>query len=318
MIITVTLNPAIDQIIVIHQFVPGDTNRIQKSRFDPGGKGVNVSRVLHELGGESLAMGFAPGALGRYIEESLLDQGIPCDFLHTRGQTRTNITIVDEEKSEQTILSNRGPLTDERHVQRLFNRIRRHLSPGTWVVIAGSVPPPMPPSIYGDLVRMCRAAGAYTVVDADGELLEKAIAAAPYLVKANHREISRLVHHEVDSERSMLEEAERIHDQGVKYTVITHGKEGAVAVGDEGWWRVIPPSLPVISAMGAGDAMLAGIVFVLSCGGSFEEALRLGAAAGAATCLNVTKGTPLCHREDVERLAPLVRIEQIDRVPAGA
>ena len=109
MIVTVTLNPAIDQTLVLPRFMAGDTIRVRSSRFDPGGKGINVSRVINELGGESVAMGFAPGGLGRYIEQTLEAQGVETDFIHTRGETRTNITILDESRHMHTILSDPGP-----------------------------------------------------------------------------------------------------------------------------------------------------------------------------------------------------------------
>lgn len=114
MIVTVTLNPAIDQTLVLDRFVAGDTLRVRSSRFDPGGKGINVSRVVRELGGQTVAMGFAPGGLGRYIEQTLKSEGIECDFVHTKGETRTNITIMDETRHMQTILSDPGPETDVR------------------------------------------------------------------------------------------------------------------------------------------------------------------------------------------------------------
>src|SRR3990172_11857152 len=147
MIVTLTLNPAIDQTMVLPRFVAGDTLRVKSSRFDPGGKGINVSRVINELGGKSVAMGFAPGGLGRYIEHTLEAQGIECDFVHTKGETRTNITILDEARHIHTILSDPGPPTDPRYVDELKARLRKRLRPDDWLVLAGSVPPPIDPGV---------------------------------------------------------------------------------------------------------------------------------------------------------------------------
>ncbi len=130
MIVPVTLNPAVDHMLDLERFVPGDTSRVRQSRINPGGNGINVSRVLKELGRESMAAGLAPGTLGRFVEHSLLEQGILCDFVHTRGQTRTNITVVDEATHETTLFSYRGPEIDPRHMQTLETRLRRYLSPG--------------------------------------------------------------------------------------------------------------------------------------------------------------------------------------------
>ncbi len=171
MIITVTLNPAIDHTLVLPKFVAGDTIRVKSVRSDPGGKGINVSRVIHELGGESLAMGFAPGGLGRYIEQTLNSQGIPCDFLHTKGEVRTNITILDESRHMNTILSDPGPETDPKYLDELKTRLRKRLHPGDWLVIAGSIPPPLDATIYTDLIELAAEMGAHTVLDADGAAL---------------------------------------------------------------------------------------------------------------------------------------------------
>src|SRR3972149_268481 len=143
MISPVTLNPAIDQTLVLPKFVAGDTIRVKSSRFDPGGKGINVSRVIHELGGESLAMGFAPGGLGRYIEQTLESEGIDTEFVHTHGETRTNITIIDESRHTPTILSDPGPHTDKNYVRDPRARLRKRVRPGDWLVLAGSIPPPL-------------------------------------------------------------------------------------------------------------------------------------------------------------------------------
>src|SRR5256712_10196885 len=191
MIVTVTLNPAVDQTLVLSKFVAGDTLRVKASRFDPGGKGINVSRVVRELGGESLAMGFAPGGLGRYIEQTLDSQGIPCDFLHTRGETRTNITILDESRHMQTILSDPGPQTDPHYVVELKKRLRRRLRTGDWLVLAGSIPPPLDAGVYTEIIHEAAEMGVHTVLDADGAALAAGAAAPPQIVEGNRPEMGR-------------------------------------------------------------------------------------------------------------------------------
>lgn len=312
MIITVTLNPAIDQTLVVSHLVPGDTNRVKAARFDPGGKGINVSRVIHELGGETLAMGFAPGSLGRYIEHALAEAGIACDFLHTRGQTRTNITIVDEARSLETLISAPGPETDPRHFNHLRDRLRKHLSNGDWVVLAGSIPPPLPATIYQDLVEMVQRRGARAVLDADGEALAAGLEAHPYMIKANRWEMERLVGLSLADEETTIEAASSVQARGVAVVVVTRGREGAAAVSDEGIWWAGAPRIHAASTVGAGDALLAGVVLSLSRGEPLPEGLRLGCAAGTATCL--TPGTELCHGPDVARLFPRVKVNALSQV----
>ena len=311
MIITVTLNPAVDQNLELERLIPGDTNRVLDSRIDPGGKGINVSRVLRELGRESLAAGLAPGSLGRFIEHSLLEQGILCDFVHTRGQTRTNLTVVDESAHETTVLSYRGPEVDPRHLQTLESRLRRFISAGDWLVVAGSIPPPIEPEVYARLIQLGRQLGAHTVLDADAEALAAGLTGQPDLVKSNHHEAERLLGTSLKDDTKLLEAAEAMRNAGAATAIITAGSRGAVAVGEEGAWWSWPPQTEVVSAVGAGDALLAGLLMKLEEGAGMEEALRWGTAAGAAACL--TQGTQLCRRDDFTKLLPDVRVEQIRR-----
>lgn len=309
MIVTVTLNPAIDQTLVLPRFVAGDTLRVKSSRFDPGGKGINVSRVIKELGGESLAMGFAPGGLGRFIEQTLEAQGVACDFVHTKGETRTNITILDESRHMHTILSEPGPRTDPKYVAELKTRLDKRLQAGDWLVIAGSIPPPLDAAVYTDLIEEAEAMGVHTVLDADGEALAAGAAASPEVLKGNRRELERLLGRHLDDEASTLDAAREVQNRGVRHVVVTRGREGAVAVDRERSYRGIAPRVRAVSAVGSGDAFLAGVVLTLSRGGSMEEALCLGIAAGTASVLN--PGTELCHRREVDILQPRVKVQPI-------
>lgn len=310
MIITVTLNPAIDQTLVLPRFVAGDTLRVKSSRFDPGGKGLNVSRVIHELGGDSVAMGFAPGGLGRYIEQSLEAQGIETDFVHTRGETRTNITILDESRHINTILSDPGPLTDSLYLAEFRHRLWKRLRPGDWLILAGSIPPPLTPDLYNDLIHEAAEAGVHSALDADGAPLAAGAAAHPELLKGNRRELERLLERHLDDEASTLEAAMQVQKSGVQKVVVTRGREGAVAAVDHTYLRGVAPRVRAVSAVGSGDAFLAGVVLTLSRGGNMEEALRLGVAAGTAAVL--TQGTELCRRREVDILLPRVRIQPIE------
>lgn len=316
MIITVTLNPAIDQTLIVPKFVAGDTIRVQSSRFDPGGKGINVSRVIRELGGESIAMGFAPGGLGRYIEQTLESEGIDCDFVHTKGETRTNITIVDESRHMQTILSDPGPPTDKEAVTSLKRRLKRRLREGDWLVLAGSIPPPLTADLYAELIHEAQHIGAHTVLDADGAALQAGVEATPEIVKGNRRELERLLNRHLDDEASTLEAARQVHKTGVQTVVVTRGREGAVAIYNHKKLRGVAPRVRAVSAIGSGDAFLAGVVFTLSQGGAMDDAMRLGIAAGTAAVL--TPGTAPCRRREVDILLPRVKVQPITSEKAAS
>ncbi|KKL97057.1 hypothetical protein LCGC14_1838270, partial [marine sediment metagenome] len=285
-------------------------------RFDPGGKGINVSRVVRELGGESVAMGFAPGGLGRYIEQTLKAEGIQCDFIHTKGETRTNITIMDESRHVHTILSDPGPQTDDRFAEQLLSKLRKRLHANDWLVVAGSIPPPLSPGIYAEIITMARENWVHTVLDADGPALVVGVAARPEMVKGNRRELERLLDCRLSDERSTLEAAGVLRGKDIRMAVVTRGREGAIAVCDEGAWRGVAPRVRAVSAVGSGDAFLAGVVLTLSGGGTMEEALRLGVAAGTACVL--TPGTELCHRREVDLLQPRVKVRRIEPEPSPA
>jgi 1-phosphofructokinase len=313
MIVTITLNPAVDQTLEVDDVVNGDTNRVRNSRIDPGGKGINVSRVLRELGRQSMAAGLAPGSLGRFIEHYLLERGILCDFVHTRGQTRTNLSVVNDASHETTIFSYRGPEIDPRHIHTLETRLRRYISRGDWLVVAGSIPPPIEPLVYGRLIELGHDLGAHTVLDADAEALAAGLSGHPEIVKSNHREAGRLLQRALDDEDALLWAAQQMRDAGAATAIVTGGHRGAVAVNDEGvWWCYPPGDIPVVSSTGAGDALLAGLLMRLEDGESLVEGLRWGTAAGAAACLSV--GTQLCRQLDVDQLIPAVRV--IEHEPA--
>ena len=316
MIITVTLNPTIDQTLVLERFVAGDTLRVKSSRFDPGGKGINVSRVVRELGGESVAMGFAPGGLGRYIEQTLKATGVECDFVHTKGEARTNITIIDESRHTHTILSDPGPQTDGRFAEQLLSKLRKRLRANDWLVVAGSIPPPLSHDIYAEIITMARENWVHPVLDADGPALVTGIAAKPEMVKGNRREFERLLGSRLSDERSTLEAAGVLRGMDIRMAVVTRGREGAVAVCDEGSFRSVAPRVRAVSAVGSGDGFLAGIVLSLSRGDNMENALRLGVAAGTACVL--TPGTELCRRREVDILQPRVKVQRIESQPALA
>jgi 1-phosphofructokinase len=315
-IITLTLNPAIDQTLVLERFVAGDTLRVKSSRFDPGGKGINVSRVVRELGGETVAMGFAPGGLGRYIEQTLKAEGIECDFVHTKGETRTNITIVDEARHMHTILSDPGPQIGSRFVEQLLAKLRKRLRANDWLVVAGSIPPPLSPEVYAEIISLARENWVHTVLDADGPALVGGVEGRPEMVKGNRRELERLLGRQLGDENSTLEAASILRERAIRMAVVTRGREGAVAVCDDGSWRGLAPRVRAVSAVGSGDAFLAGVVLCLSRGEVMEEALRLGVAAGTACVL--TPGTELCHRREVDILQPRVRVQRIEPQPAPA
>ncbi|MBI2955147.1 MAG: 1-phosphofructokinase [Chloroflexi bacterium] len=315
MIITVTLNPTMDKTVVLEELIIGETNRVKESRSDPGGKGINVSRVLRTLGKSSLAMGFVAGSVGRFVEASLNEIGILDDFIHTPGQTRTNIAIEDEKNETTTLINEKGPKIGAHYVQELKSRLNGHCKPGTWVVFGGSAPPGINSKIYAELIAEAKRCGGIAVLDADGDLLRSGVLAGAHLIKPNRVELEDLVGRELSTEEEVLGAAREVQASGVGIVVVSLGAKGAIAITDREAWKVVPPLVDARSTVGAGDSMLAGVVLQLMEGKGLDEALRLGAAAGAATAL--TPGTQLCYREDIDRLLPQVQVEKLALMPMG-
>jgi 1-phosphofructokinase len=308
-IITVTLNPAVDRVVVLGELRLGDTNRVHDGETDPGGKGVNVSRVLRELGQPSLALGFVAGSLGHFIEASLDRAGIQEAFIHTPGQTRQNLAIVETRWRRHTMLNEAGPETDPVYVRRLMRQLHRRIHAGDWVVLAGSVPPRIPVTVYAELTDLVHELGGRVCLDADGEPLVEGVRARPDLVKPNRPELERLRGCELPTDEDVLAAAVWLRSLGIENVVVSLGQQGAIGLGPSGAWRAIPPAVETVSAIGAGDSLVAGLIAVLSAGGTLEEGLRLGTAAGAATAMR--PGTRLARGEDIRRLLPLVVIQPV-------
>lgn len=313
MIITVTLNPAIDETVEVDRFVEGDTNRVASIHRDIGGKGINVARVLKELGYEPLAMGFAPGDLGRMIEDTLRDENIGVDFTFLDGVTRTNITILDRSKHRHTVLSGAGPFAHPDDIEEMIANIRRRLRPDTWLVLAGSLPPPCTGDVYARLVLEAERAGTLTALDADGLVVRQVLdyGARPTVIKVNHHELQRVQGNPTDTEDEVFEAAETIRHLGVAAVVVTRGTLGSVALTPEADYRISAPDVEVVSAVGAGDAFLAAMLLGLRRNEGWERALRRGAAASVACCL--MPGSAECRMQDVQRLADEVVVHLVAR-----
>ena len=311
MIITLTLNPAIDETVEVDHFSDGDTNRVVAIRRDIGGKGINVARVLKELGYEPLASGFAPGNLGRMIEDTLVDSGIGTELVTFAGETRTNINIIDRATHSTTVLAAAGPDVPPDAVAQLRERLLRRIRADTWLVLAGSIPPPLDPSLHIELIAAVQERGGATALDADGPVVEAVLRSTvrPALLKLNDHELERLQGSPLESGEAVLAAARELHSRGVPNVVITRGQYGAIALTAEGEFRTLPPAVEVRSAVGAGDGFMAGLLLGLKRGRGWTGALALATAAGSAVCL--TPGTTLCTAAQVEELLPLTAVTPI-------
>ena len=308
MIYTITLNPALDRTIEVDGLLVDDANRVLRDLRYAGGKGIDISRVIKELGGETVALGFVGGYTGLELEGRLINEGVLCDFTRIGGETRTNIVLVDRKKRVQYLLNAQGPEVTPAEIGLFFEKIRSLPRNCQFVTVSGSVPPGVSPTIYAQIITTLKGMGIERIaLDADGELLRQGCNAGPYVIKPNIHEFQRLVGRPMRGLEEMAEEAKGlIREKGIEVVLVSVGGEGLLGVREEGVYHAIPPQVETVSAVGAGDATLAGFILATVQERGFEDALRLAAAAGTATVL--TPGTELCYRKDVARIEKEVKI----------
>ena len=306
MIVTVTLNPAVDRTYFVSDFAWNSTIRASQSVVGMGGKATDASWVLGELGYGSLALGFAAGATGRLMEKMLRQRGCMTDFVRVEGETRTNIVIVSGGGNGQSTLAEPGLQIDSRHIEKFRRKFSSALKKASCFLIGGSLPPALDASIYTELVKRARQAGLPVVFDASGPGLKAGMEGRPTIAKPNIDEIAELYGRPVTGMEEAYRAGRELQDKYGAALVITLGREGALAVLPGRAYRIPVLKIPVVSTAGAGDAVLAGLAAALSGGRPLEDGLRLGFAAAAAVCL--TPATADCRKADVERLLPQIEL----------
>lgn len=309
MIVTVTMNPAIDKTVDIDALERGGLNRIHHVELDAGGKGINVSKTIHELGGKSIATGFIAGSTGKIIQGVMDEWKIENDFIEVSGETRTN-TKVFEKTGELTELNEPGPVVGEKDVQALLEKLGSYANEDTLFVLAGSVPKGVDKDIYRRIIELVHGKGAKALLDADGELFMNALEAGPDMIKPNKVELEQYAGMDyIASEQELLCAAEKLMEKGIATIAVSMGKSGAMFL-QEGL-KVKCPGLKVKahSTVGAGDAMVAALSYSWSEGLSQEDTVRMcmAVSAGAVT----TVGTKPPSREVVDSLLEQVVVEKL-------
>ena len=305
MIYTVTLNPALDKTVEIPSFAIDSVNRITAMRTDPGGKGINVSKVISKLGGKSIASGILGGATGKTILSALEDMGLETFFYHAEGETRTNLKVVDKIGHTNTDINEPGLTVTEELLSRLLKELLAKLKKDDIVVLSGSLPKGAPKNTYETWVRACREAGVKTILDADGELLMEGLKASPYLIKPNNHELSRLFGRTIETPKELEETARKLmKEHGVEKVVVSMGGEGAIYVTEDTTILAEGLKVTVGSTVGAGDSVVAALAYAEESGMSLEETVRLSTATGAANVM--CSGTQAAEYEVIKELIPKV------------
>lgn len=308
MIYTVTLNPALDRAIAVDSLLPDDTVRVKAETVYAAGKGIDVSRVIKELGGHSVALGLVGGYEGLRLEGLLLNAGVVSDFTRIAGETRTNILLREESAGRQFVVSASGPEVGAAELGALFQKIRG-LRDAEYLILSGSLPRGVTTEFYGQLILAGRELGAVTVVDADGAALREAVAHSPCCIKPNIHELERLVGRTLETEAEILAAGRDLLDRGLEQVLVSRGRRGLLLCARDGALKAHGPEIEAQSTVGAGDSAVAGFVLARSRGLEARECLRWSCAAGVATAM--TPGTELCHRKDVERILPQIEVTEL-------
>lgn len=306
MITTICLNPALDRTVTVDSLVPGQVNRIRTSRTDVGGKGVNVAVVCRRLGLDARVIGCAGVDGYAKLRAKANAEGIGCDFHTVEGAIRVNTKVVSLDGTGVTELNESGPMLNAEDIDVFFEMALDAAADSDYVVLTGSLPPGCPTHTYRELIRLLKTP---CVLDVGGEALRLGVEAHPFLIKPNHHELAAAVGHELHTLEEILEAARSFVDRGVPHVVVSLGKDGVFYAGTDGAFYA--PEIPVTvhSTVGAGDAMVGGLLYGLITHGSMREALRAGAAAGTASVM--TEGTQLINHNDFMHLLPQVRLQDL-------
>ncbi|MDK2886843.1 MAG: 6-phosphofructokinase 2 [Thermosipho sp. (in: thermotogales)] len=312
MIFTLTMNPCLDRYIYINKLTLDDTIRAKKIKDYPAGKGIDVSRVIKELDGISIAIAFLGGETGSKIERMLDKEGVIYSSIRVENETRMNIIL--ESKEGQYRISMPGARISKKKLNVVFEMLDALVRKGDIVVISGSLPLGVKPEIYYEIIKLLKNKKSYVYFDADGEKLKFGIKAGPDVIKPNKYEFSRLIEREInenDFESLVYYGKEIIEKFGIKEILLTLGSKGSLLITKKDSLYSPPLNVPVISAVGAGDSFLAAYVLKRSENKDLLEAFKWANAAGNAAVM--TPGTELCRKNDVLSLLEQIEIQHINK-----
>ena len=308
MITTVTMNPCIDRSVHLSAFRKGGTNRVQRSRTDIGGKGINVSVQLRSFRQETRALCLDPMDSGTYLTDTLATLGVPVIMVPVNGRLRENLKIYDDEAGDMTEVNEAGNPVDFSSYKRFMQRFESVLANTRILVLSGSIPPGIPTDIYRQMIEKAKAAGVLTVLDADGEPLRLGLEAGPDMIKPNRNEMERLTGHEIPDLDTACAEAMTLVDRGVKNVCLSLGADGAILANRQGIWYSEGVPIKIMGKQGAGDALVAGLCMGKLKGMDYGEMLRTGMvmAQGSLT----REGTLLCTQRIYDELRPKMPVVQ--------
>lgn len=295
-IITITLNPSIDKTIIIDKLIPNGLNRVKSSRLDPGGKGINVARVLKSFGADVEVSGLIAGNQGKILKDYLKRDGIKNDFLDIDGETRVNLKIFDESANKTTEINETGFFVDEKTLSDFKNKFKEDVKETSIAVICGSIPPGVPSGFYAECIKIAKEAGVKTILDADGNALFEGLKAIPYAVKPNIHELEAFLGRSLFSIKDVVGAVHELIEKGIELVIVSMGPDGAVVADKNETYKVDSWDIKVKSATGAGDSMVGSLAYSITKNASLYDIAKITTAAGTITASKA--GTELCTLEE--------------------
>ena len=294
MVYTVTFNPSLDYIVSVKDFQMGMTNRTQTEQMLPGGKGINVSTVLANLGIENTALGFTAGFTGAEIQRRVEKLGFCCDFIEAEeGFSRINVKLKDFDGTE---INGKGPGICREDMEQFLEKLEK-LQAGDVLVLAGSIPESLPNSIYRDIMAKLQGKGIHFAVDATGELLLNVLQYRPFLIKPNNHELGEIFGVEIRTREEAVPYARKMQEKGARNVLVSMAGQGAVLAAEDGQVYALPaPRGTLVNAVGAGDSMVAGFLAGWLEKKDYGHAFKMGVSAGSASAFSEFLAT----REEVE------------------
>ena len=309
MIYTVTLNPALDKTATVENLRLDSVNRISELRVDPGGKGINVSKVVRELGAKTVAIALLGGHTGTMLRNMLAELGIECKVLEVEGETRTNLKIKDPVLKTNTDINEPGPEVTDEQLRGMLDGLVGEVGSGDIVVLSGSLPRGAAADTYKVWVAALKKTGAKVYLDADGDKLVRGIEAKPDLIKPNEIELGAMMGRTLDADEKIVEAARELIDGGLDRVMVSMGGAGALYVARDVTIKANPVKVPVGSTVGAGDSVVAALAYAQDKGLGLEDTMRLAMATGAANVMQ--SGTQAAPRELVDSLTDKVVVTRL-------
>jgi 1-phosphofructokinase family hexose kinase len=282
LILTLTINPAIDRTFMVDKLVFEDRGYILSQSDAAGGRGINASQVLHAFGAKTIALLTSGGEVGHRMEQSLARMKFPFETVRVRAESRINLTISDQQ-GLTVKLNEKGATLQPAEIEAVRKLVRARLKKAKWLMICGSIQPGIAPHFYCEVIEMAAAMGVRTLLDTDETTLLHALETKPSIITPNQQEAERLLGRAILTRSQSLEACSRIHAMGPQSVVLSLGSRGAVACSQEGVFEAIPPRVEALCPIGAGDALAAALVWAIEKGKAFSDALRWAVAAGTAT-----------------------------------